>query len=189
MQRSYPQLPSRLSLASMRLSRPLDLTVLLIAVSLFGPFGLVRAQTIYSPTSVSCDYNPLSGSNVTNPTGPETQSGGRAGLFSNPPAPPRNNVYPICSWAAFGSGTLSASATLSVPFQYLYPGSGGAHVSWYCNGCTGGGGGTDFSSDFNGTVYFTIPVGTDLSTLSVLVSVNGAVGHAASGYVGWINLQ
>lgn len=157
-----------------------------LVVCMLSLLNTARAQTIYSPTSVSCSSDPTRGSTVTNPTGPETRSGGEAELTSNPIA--HGTVYPICNWAGFSSVTLSSAATLSVPFRYYYPGEGSASVSWCANSCAESGS-ASFTSNYSGTVQFTVPAGTNLSTLTVKVSVIGAVGYEAIGYVGWIHVQ
>jgi hypothetical protein len=182
-----------------RCARQISLGMLLAPLA-FGPINLARAQTVYSPTTVVCSYNALDGSNVTNPTGPETQSGGIADFISNPKPPPAHFVWPLCNWAGFGSGTLPAEASLSVPFVFGYSGAGQATVSWSThqidtdpncqnvNTCPWQGT-VNFTGPYQGTVSFTLPAGTDLSTLDVFVAVNGAVHYNTSGEVGWIHVQ
>jgi hypothetical protein len=77
--------------------------------------------------------------------------------------------------------------SLPLDFQASYPVKNSATI--LVGYGTNGEQQVQFTSNFDGTVHFTIPAGTNLSTLVVEVPVNGAVGYGATGYVGFISVQ
>jgi hypothetical protein len=178
------------SVSFSRCARRLCLGMLLSPLA-FGPINLARAQTTYSPTTVTVTCTPelINGCSISNPAGPETQSGGSTTLISSPPAPPNRVLWPTCEWKGFPSVILQAPATLSIPLKYQTSGKGTAEILIAYGTAPNQEAEAVFSSDYNGTVYFTIPAGTNLSALSVEISIAGGVGNAASGYVDWITVK
>lgn len=170
---------------------------MLFALVALGTLHYAKAQTIYSPTAVSCTKSPANANTIINPTGPETQSGGEAAIYTISNPPPHHPIWVNCSWTNFGSGNLPAAATLSIPFVYDYPGNGGpydgsanvgASVCTSSTNCTSLGL-VSLTSGYNGTITFAVPAGTDLSEIGVGVIVYGAIGYPASAFVSWINIQ
>ncbi|MGA8629982.1 MAG: S53 family peptidase [Terracidiphilus sp.] len=144
--------------------------------------GPVTPPVSYSPTSDMCVNEPLFGATVTNPSGPETQNGGDAELLTD--WEPHKYMYAQCTWSGFSNITTTAPMALSIPISYVQGAGSSATLS--VNGLAGGN--FDYTRTCYGTEMIPVPVGTNLSTLSVTgeAIATGGVGNDSMLEVGWI---